>query len=419
VKLRAVRRLASFRNALSLIALGAFALRAVWALAVAPESLNHRGDPRFFHLTANLLVDGHGYIAPVPFLASGTVYPTSEHPPGWSAILAAASALGGRSYTVHELVGCAVGAGIVVCAGLLGRRVGGPRAGLIAAGIAALYPVYVALDGSLMSEPPYALGVAICLLMALRVADVPNLRRAAALGLAVGLTILVRGEALGLLLVLAIPAVLAVKQRRVARLALVWAVALLVIAPWCIRNSTTFDHPMLVSSEDGPVIAGANCAPTYNGRDTGYWRADCVCLRSEFNPATRSQKLRRQGLTYASDHASRVPAVEGVRLLRTFGLWQPVRHVYFAEGRTMPWRPLAVGCVWAVLLLGAAGAVLMRRRRLMLGILLAPLVLAIATTLIAFGYTRFRYAADVSLIVLAGVLIDRVLLRRRAPAVSA
>jgi 4-amino-4-deoxy-L-arabinose transferase-like glycosyltransferase len=409
-----VRPPRSFRARLGLIASGAFALRAIWALAVAPDELTHRGDPRFFHLTANLLVDGHGYIAPVPFLVSGTVYPSSEHPPGWSAVLAVFSAVGGRSYEVHELVGCAVGAGIVVCAGLLARRAGGERAGLIAATIAALYPVYVALDGSLMSEPPYALGVAICMVLAFRVLDAPSLRRAALLGLAIGLTVLVRGEALGLLVVLAVPAVLAVGERRVTRLALVWVVALVVVAPWCIRNATTFDRPMLVSSEDGPVIAGANCALTYHGRDTGYWHSACVGLRSEFNPAVRSQKLRRQGLTYAREHPGRLPAVEGVRLLRTLGLWQPVRHVYFAEGHAMPGRAVAIVCVWLVLALGAIGAVLLRRRRLELALLLAPVALALVTTLIAFGYSRFRYAADVSLIVLAGVAIDRALARRVA-----
>ena len=406
----------SFRARLAFVAAGAFALRAIWALTIAPEELNHEGDPRFFHLTANLLVDGHGYIAPVPFLASGTVYPSAEHPPGWSAVLAVFSAVGGRSYEVHELVGCAVGAGLVVCAGLLGRRVGGVRAGTAAAVIAALYPVYVALDGSLMSEPPYALGVAVCMVLAFRAADGPTLRRAALLGVAIGATVLVRGEALGLLVVLAIPAVLAARERRVARLAVVWLAALVVFVPWCVRNATTFDRPMLVSSEDGPVIAGANCPLTYSGRDTGYWHSACVGLRAEFNPAVRSQKLRRQGLDYARDHAGRLPAVEGVRLLRTFGLWQPVRHVYFAEGRNMPGREAAIACVWLVLALGAAGAVLLRRRRLELALLLAPLALAVVTTLIAFGYSRFRYAADVSLIVLAGVALDRALARRRRAA---
>jgi hypothetical protein len=44
-------------------------------------------------------------------------------------------------------------------------------------------------------------------------------------------------------------------------------------------------------------------------------------------------------------------------------------------------------------------------------------ILAVGTTLIAFGYPRFRYAADVSLIVLGAALLDRVAaqaaLRRR------
>ena len=46
--------------------------------------------------------------------------------------------------------------------------------------------------------------------------------------------------------------------------------------------------------------------------------------------------------------------------------------------------------------------------------LLAPVALAHRTTLIAFGYSRFRYAADVSLIVLAGYAVDRALRRRKA-----
>jgi hypothetical protein len=101
--------------------------------------------------------------------------------------------------------------------------------------------------------------------------------------------------------------------------------------------------------------------------------------------------------------------VEGVRLLRTFGLWQPERHVFFAEGRKLPGRALAVGAVWLVLALGAAGAWSLGRRRLgALAILLAPVILAVITTLIAFGYPRFRYAADVSLIVLGAALLDRV-----------
>ena len=66
---------------------------------------------------------------------------------------------------------------------------------------------------------------------------------------------------------------------------------------------------------------------------------DSVGLRGDGNSADRSSRLRTQGVDYARAHASRLPAVEGVRLLRTFGLWQPRRHVFFAEGRVLPAKP--------------------------------------------------------------------------------
>jgi hypothetical protein len=412
-----VRRLSPFARRLALVAAGGFVLRAVFALAIAPDSLNHRGDPRFFHLAANLLADGHGYIAPLPFIDSGLSIASTEHPPLWSAFLAVFSVVGARSYEAHELVACGVGAATVVCTGLLARRIGGPRAGLLAACGAALYPVFVAMDGSLMSEPPYALAVAASLVLAFRMVERPSARRGALLGLAIGLAVLVRGEAIGLLVVLLVPVLMQVPRgRRLVYAAVVVGVAAVAIAPWAIRNSVKMDRPVLVSTEDGPVIAGANCAFTYSGRDIGYWRSDCLPPGRDRNAAYRSARLRKAGVAYAQDHAGRLPAVLGVRLLRTLGIWQPRRHVFFAEGRVLPGRTLAVASVWIVLALGLAGAWSLRRRAGALAILLAPVVLAVATSLIAFGYPRFRYAADVSLIVMAAVWLDAAVSARRRQA---
>jgi hypothetical protein len=409
-----VRRPSPFARRLAAVAAGGFVLRAVFALAVAPESLNHEGDPRFFHLAANLLADGHGYIAPLPFLDSGSVIPSTEHPPLWSALLAVFSVAGARGYEAHELVACAVGAATVVCAGVLGRRVGGERAGLLAGAAVALYPVFIAMDGSLMSEPPYALAIAVTLILAFRFIDRPTARRAAALGLAIGLATLVRGEAIALLVVLLVPVVLQVPRERRKLVGIALAAALVTIAPWSVRNSLTMHHPVLVSTEDGPVIAGANCDLTYHGRDVGYWHSACLAPDSDRNQAFRSARLRGQGVDYAREHIGRLPLVEGVRLLRTFGVWQPRRHVFFSEGRDLPGHPLAMLAAWLAVGFGAVGAWSLRRRAPgQLAILLAPVILAIATTLIAFGYPRFRYAADVSLIVLGAALVDRLVRTRR------
>jgi hypothetical protein len=308
-----------------------------------------------------------------------------------------------------------VGAATVVCAGLLARRVADERTALLAAAIAAVYPVHVAMDGSLFSETPYALGVALCLLAAFRVVEAPGVRRSALLGLAIGLTALVRGEALGLLLVLALPVALARGERRLINLGVIALVALAAIAPWSVRNTATFHHTLLVSSEDGPVIAGANCRLTYTGRDMGYWNSSCLAPGRDRNAVFRSARLRSDGFRYARDHSGRLPAVVAVRLLRTFGIWQPQRHVYFAEGRTMPGRGFAAACVWVLLALAAAGAWTLRRRRLELAILLSPVALAVITSVAAFGYTRFRYAADIPLIVLAAVALRAAARLRRAP----
>ena len=245
--------------------------------------------------------------------------------------------------------------------------------------------------------------------------DRPSLRRAALLGLAIGLATLVRGEAIGLLVVLLVPVVLQVPRgRRLAYAGVVARVAIVTIAPWCVRNSLTMDRPLLVSTEDGPVIGGANCSLTYAGRDIGYWRSDCLPPGRDRNAAFRSARLRSAGVDYARGHAGRLVAVEGVRLLRTFGIWQPRRHVFFSEGRVLPGRTFAMVVVWIVLALGVAGAWTMRRRAGPLAIVLAPVVLAVGTTLIAFGYPRFRYAADVSLIVLGAVLLDALVSARQA-----
>ena len=399
-----------FRRRLGAIAALGFIGRAVFALAAWPASIAQAGDPRFFHLSANLLADGHGYISPVFWFASGSSAAATEHPPLWSAVLALFSVLGGRSVAAHQLVGCAVGAATIVCAGAIGRRLGGDRRGLLAAAGCAAFPVFVAMDGSLMSEPLYALGVALVLLAALRAAAQPSLRRSAVLGLAIGLTTLVRSEALVLVLLVGVPLVLLLRERRAAHLGVVAAVAILAIAPWCVRNSLQLDHPMLVSSEDGSVLAGANCGQTYRGYNIGYWRADCLPRAHDRNAATASVRLRGVGLRYARDHASRLPVVEGIRVLRTFGLWQPQRQVFFAEGRGLPGRELALVVYWAALGLALGGGLLMGRsdrRRLLL--LIAPVALAVLTSMLAFGYPRFRYAADVSLILLAATAVDRAL----------
>ena len=69
------------------------------------------------------------------------------------------------------------------------------------------------------------------------------------------------------------------------------------------------------------------------------------------------------------------------------------------------WRPLAI-----------AGAWLLHRRRQPLAILLVPVAMVTLTALLTYGSTRFRFAAEPSIVVLAAVAVDALLRRRRSAA---
>src|SRR5205807_3574540 len=130
-------------------------------------------------------------------------------------VLSVVSLLGGTGELAHRSLGALLGAGTIVLIGLLGRRVSGERVGILAAAIAAVYPILVAADGALMSETLYGLLIAAALLVALRLLDrEPGLPLAAALGALVGLATLTRAEALLLLPLLAWPVAARAQARR-------------------------------------------------------------------------------------------------------------------------------------------------------------------------------------------------------------
>src|SRR5206468_11202107 len=110
-------------------------------LPVADPKLPDPGDATAYHLLANNLADGRGYIRPFDFTIRHITRPTADYPPLFPALLAVPSFLGAKSVDAQGLLLCFVGSGTVVLLGFLGRRVGGPLVGAVAAAIAAVYPM--------------------------------------------------------------------------------------------------------------------------------------------------------------------------------------------------------------------------------------------------------------------------------------
>ena len=307
----------------------------------------------------------------------------------------------------------------VVLVGLLARRVAGDRAGLVAAAWPP-HPLLWLADGSLMSESLYGPLIVAVLLAAYAYFDARTVRRVAVLGALIALAALTRGEALLLLPLLGLALVargtLAGRERLVHLAVLVGAFAL-VLAPWSIRNATTFASPVLISTNGEGVWVGANCHQTYYGPIIGLWDFPCYGKTPPGDEAQQSRAYRRRGMQYLRDHASRVPLVLP-RVGRLYDVFRPAQmRVYEAsEGRPARSERLGVWMFWLLAPLAIAGAWLLHRRRQPLALLLMPLAMVTLTALLTYGSTRFRFAAEPSIVVLAAVAADALLRRRQRSA---
>jgi 4-amino-4-deoxy-L-arabinose transferase-like glycosyltransferase len=290
---------------------------------------------------------------------------------------------------------------VVALIGLLGRRLGGDRLGLVAAAIAAVYPVLVTADASLMSETFYGLFVVLALLLAYRLIDRPHPRRALALGAVIGLAALTRGEGLLLLPLLAIP--LAWRGGRAGRAPRVAAACIgvvVVVAPWTARNYLEVDRFVPISTNEGGVIGGANCDRTYHGEDLGSWSTECLPKQLEpIAKAEYAERGRRKGIEYASEHAGRLlTVVIPVRVLRTWDLWQTERQSLLVEARDPETWRAGVILYFALLPFAGWGLVLMRRRGVPIWPLASLLVMVTVSSVGGFGNPRFRHAAELALV---------------------
>jgi len=375
-------------------------------------------DPIFYSQQANLVADGHGFIAPylLNSAGNGPHRPSAGHPPFLVVVLAAASRLGARSFGAHRLVVALIGALLVPLVALLGAQIGGWTVGVIAATIAALYPNLWLYDGLLMSEALAGVLVALALLVSYRVMRNGRLWSAAWLGVIVGLAALTRGELLLLVPLLVLPVcftrrddTMLVRARR-AGVALV-AVAL-VLAPWSIYNLQRFQKPVLISTAFDTTVGGANCDPVYSGPSIGLWTDSCFSdiTARPIEEDVAASEIRSRTVRYVEHHKGQVPAVVLARVGRLWDVFRPADNVAIGELERRPrvWSWIAFAVYWVLVPLAAAGALILRRRRTPVGPFLALVVLVTCTAAMFWGDPRFRRPAEIALVVLASVAIDAI-----------
>ncbi len=405
------------------LATAGLAVRVAYVLVwMDPSALP--GDAAYYHYGANLLADGHGFVNPTFFLHShGRVaVPAAQHPPGYVVFLAASSLLGLRGPLAHQLWSSLLGTGSVVVIALLARRVAGPRSGIAAAALAALYPNLWLLDGMLHSETLVVFAVAVVTYLAYRQLSTPGTGGALILGAVCGAAALVRAEQVLLLPLLAAPAAYigttGSRVRRAGTAGLAVLAGLLVIAPWSLYNLSRFERPVPLTTEGGTTLAVANCDLTYRVPDAlGSWAFSCWRDSSSTEPSVVDAEARSDAIRYMRDHAGRLPVVLAARLGRTWGLYQPLRTLAKDRwGKPQDLTDLGGVLYYPVVAAAIIGGVEMRRRRVPVWPLLVHVFVASVVSLGVYGTPRFRAGAEVALVTLAAAALGTATSARRAAA---
>ncbi|MCB0977349.1 MAG: glycosyltransferase family 39 protein [Acidimicrobiales bacterium] len=385
------------------------------------------GDPLYYHLQANFLVEGHGFSDPFLWRETGRYEPVAIHPPLFTMWLAIASAFGFKSFLAHKVMSCIAGALAVAAIGLFARESGGrgrlgARVGLIAAFLAAVYPPLWSIDGQLWPEGFFTFTVAVTAWCALRAWRARTLGWAAATGVWLALAALTRGEAIIMSAVLVAP-ILLLRDRRFRRnlghLAVAGAACALVLAPWMIRNSLRFESFVALSTNSDEVLVYANNPYAYgtkdDGRFLGFWFYPWQDqLRAEMGgepPGDASQRAKfwgEQGRAYAKAHKGRLPVVLAARLGRGWNLYAPFQNAAFdkIDGKSETISIAGVWAWWAALALSVPGVVLLRRRRMTIVPFVGLAATVSISSLYAYGGNRFRTPLDLAALVLAAVAIE-------------
>lgn len=380
------------------------------------------GDGFDYHLSSLRLADGLGYTSP---WAQELGRPYAQHPPGWVTVLGGVSWLGGRSQEAHQLTGAAIGLGIVVVAGLVGRRYFDAPVGVLAALLAAIYPGFWLLGGNILSEPLALLLVGIFMLLVADLRDRPTLLRALVIGLLLGVLALTRAEELALLLLVVAPVLLMARtlawRTRIVYLLVAVVACGATIAPWATYNTSRFADPVILSTNGGGLLLVGNCPPSsYRGDWIGFFDKTCRHELTLAHPGLDRSQIdtlsRRRALENLVDHAGRLPVVVPARLGRMLALYNPSQTVdWVANWMTTGTAPIWawVASFWVLLVLAAFGVVRALRTGVFLLPLAAPLVIAVVLAAVSYGEPRYHSVADLGIIVLASAGLRALVLRAR------
>jgi 4-amino-4-deoxy-L-arabinose transferase-like glycosyltransferase len=286
-----------------------FVLAAILVIAFAVRmwaALNPIHDPgpdaEAYASIARWLFEDHRYGSP-------TMQAPSDWSPGAPLLYAGVYFLIGQANSEAARIFVALlGTAMVLCTFLIGLRLSGRAAGLIAALLAATYPAFIENNGQLLSEPVAAFLLTAGLLAFLWAADKRRVAAWLLPGALFGALILTRPEYQAITLVFAAFAAWRVWKDRTWRLAVastavLLAGAALVVGPWTIRNYIVLDKLVTVSTGGQKALFVATYLPG-DGRQVPTKRELMRQLLGAQDPIT-TDELRAQPMEDLLDRVAR------------------------------------------------------------------------------------------------------------------
>lgn len=426
------------------------------------------GDSAYGYLQGRMIARGDWFIDSAAWVGTGgsRVAPSAGDPPLYALYLALFNKLGLTSVTSARLVSMAAGVAGVVLIGIVARRLAGPRAGIIAAVLAAVTPMLWINDGMLLSEALYVPMIALALLAGYHFWQKPSFASATVMGAMISLAALTRAESLLMFAFMVLPLAWGLKQLSLGRRFLLAVVSglvgLAVLVPWFAYNASRFEQPVFMTSGTGAVLLAGSCEPAFRGEFIGYFGANCydeyirygytsnnpdfpdcdeeaVEVARQFpDPTvrTREQNLvlgrcypdaatldesqrdavsRAFATRYLADNKRQLPVVMAARVGRMWDLYAPGQNVQLnwqVEGRGELASIAGLWTYYAQIPFAIGGLVVLVRRRIPVSPLLSLAGVITVTAAITFGVTRYRVPADVMIAILAAVGIERLVAMR-------
>jgi hypothetical protein len=306
-----------------------------------------------------------------------------------------------------------VGVVLVLLVGVVGLQLWGPRTALAAAALAAVSPVLVLFDMTLISEPLFAallLGALSCALAArARRGRGPAGRTvgwAIGAGALAGLAALTRPE--GLALALAVAACTGTPR---GALAVVLAV-IVCVAPWTVRNADVLHAFVPVSTETGNTLAGTyNSVSLADGRwrdPRAYHLYTAVRVANRDSEAATDRALTRAAVDFVVAHPLAPLRVAVANAQRVTGVTPTAFSRLSLASVSLPTGPawlLRVGLLCTTLL-AAVGAATAAARRAPPGWWLAAAIVA-GVALLVNAEQRFAVPLQPFLLLLAPLALTR------------